>query len=82
MIELIKPIAGSKKKLNVPGVFFNPPQDWLKKAQTFLASHGLKKGQYIIFGLGARREKKQASKEQIIETAIYVYKKYKIKTKP
>jgi len=80
MIELIKPIAGSKKKLNVPGVFFKPPQDWLKKAQTFLASHDLKKGQYIIFGLGARREKKQASKEQIIETALYVYKKYKAKT--
>jgi hypothetical protein len=56
-----------------PDVYFNPPEDWLKKAQSFLTLHNIKHNQYIVFGLGARREKKQASKEQVIATANYVY---------
>ncbi len=80
MIELLNPITQSKKKINLPSVYFKPPREWLKKAQLFLRTHQLKKGQYIVFGLGARREKKQASKEQIISTAQYIYKKYQMKT--
>ena len=80
IIDLLTLISRSGKKNNAPKVYFNPPQDWLEKARLFLADHGLKNKQYIVFGLGARREKKQASREQIIETARYVYKKYKIKT--
>ncbi len=80
MIELLKPIIKSKIKLNYPDVYFNPPKDWLKKAQSFLTLHNIKHNQYIVFGLGARREKKQASKEQIIATANYVYKKFQMKT--
>jgi ADP-heptose:LPS heptosyltransferase len=80
MIELINPITQSKKKLNLPNVYFKPSQAWLIKAQLFLTTHQLKKEQYIVFGLGARREKKQASKEQIIETAVYAFKKHKLKT--
>ncbi len=33
-----------------------------------------------MFGLGARRAKKQASEEQIIKIAKFVYRKYKLKT--
>ena len=80
MIELLRPIAQSKKKLKIPDVYFNPPQDWLKKAESFLAKYQLQKKEYIVFGLGSRREKKQASREQIIETARYVYKRYQMKT--
>ena len=80
MIELLKPIITSKNKLSYPDVYFNPPEDWLKKAQSFLNLHNIKHNQYIVFGLGARREKKQASKEQIIATANYVYKKFEMKT--
>jgi len=80
MIELLNPIIQSKKKLGMPKIYFSPPQNWLEAAKSFLASHHLKNKQYIIFGLGARREKKQASKEQIIETAIYAFKKHKLKT--
>ncbi len=80
MIELLKPIIKPKNKLSYPDVYFNPPKDWLKKAQSFLNLHNIKHNQYIVFGLGARREKKQASKEQIIATANYVYKKFKMKT--
>jgi ADP-heptose:LPS heptosyltransferase len=80
MIKLLDPIIKSKKQINQPSIYFKPSKEWLKKAQLFLTTHQLKKGQYIVFGLGARREKKQASKEQIIETAIYAYKKYKLKT--
>lgn len=80
MIELLKPIIKSKNKLNYPDVYFKPPEDWLKKAQSFLTLHNIKYNQYIVFGLGARREKKQASKEQIIATANYVYKKFQMKT--
>ncbi|CAM8368341.1 RfaF ADP-heptose,LPS heptosyltransferase [Candidatus Methylopumilus planktonicus] len=80
MIELLNPIAQSEKKLIAPSVYFRPPDEWLRKAQVFLTTHQLKKGHYIVFGLGARREKKQASKEQIIETAIYAFKKHKLKT--
>jgi heptosyltransferase-3 len=80
MIKLLKPIINSKNKLNYPDVYFNPPEDWLKKAQSFLTLHNIKNNQYIVFGLGARREKKQASKEQVIATADYVYKKYQMKT--
>jgi len=80
MIKLLDPIIKSKKQINQPSIYFKPSEEWLEKAQLFLTTHQLKKEQYIIFGLGARREKKQASKEQIIETAIYAYKKYKFKT--
>jgi hypothetical protein len=80
MMELLNPITQSENKLNLPSVYFKPSQAWLKKAQLFLTAHQLKKEQYIVFGLGARREKKQASKEQIIETAMYAFKKYKLKT--
>ncbi len=80
MIELLKPIIKSKNKLSYPDVYFNPPEDWLKKAQSFLNLHNIKHNQYIVFGFGARREKKQASKEQVIATANYVYKKFQMKT--
>ena len=80
MIKLLTPIIQAKKRFNLPNIYFSPPPEWLKEAKSFLTSHNLKKEQYIIFGLGARREKKQASKEQIIETAIYAFKKYKLKT--
>ena len=80
MVELLNPIMKSKKKLSPPPIYFSPPSDWLKKAQLFLNQHHIKNKQFIVFGLGARREKKQASKEQIIATAKYVYKKYQMKT--
>ena len=80
MIELLRPIIKSNIKFNYPDVYFNPPEDWLKKAQSFLNLHDIKDNQYIVIGLGARREKKQASKEQVIATANYVYKKYRMKT--
>ena len=80
MIELLRPIIQLKKNLSLPQPYFHPPEDWLKKAESFLTKHRLQKKKYIVFGLGARREKKQASREQIIETALYVYKKYQMKT--
>lgn len=80
MIELLRPIIQLKKKLSLPYPYFYPPQDWLKKAESFLTKHKLRKNRYIVFGLGARREKKQASREQIIETALYVHKRYQLKT--
>lgn len=80
IIELLSPINHSKKKLSIPPVYFTPPLDWLKKARFLLTQHHIKNRQFIVFGLGARREKKQASKEQIIATAQYVYKKYQMKT--
>jgi heptosyltransferase-3 len=80
MIELIKPIIYSNKPLKHFNVYYNPSQDWLEKAQYFLAKHQLENKQYIVFGLGARRAKKQASEEQIIEAAKFVYRKYKMKT--
>jgi ADP-heptose:LPS heptosyltransferase len=80
MIELLKPIIRLKKNIDQPQPYFNPPKNWLKKAESFLAQYKLQKKKYIIFGLGARREKKQASKEQIISTSLYVYKKYQMKT--
>ena len=80
MIQLLKPIIQLHNKSAFPQPFFQPPQQWLKNADTFLSEHRLLKKKFIVFGLGARREKKQASKEQIIETAHYVYKKYQMKT--
>ena len=78
--ELLKPIIPLKKKLKLPQPYFQPREDWLKKAESFLTQHQLQKKKFVIFGLGARREKKQASKDQIIATANYLYKKYQIKT--
>jgi heptosyltransferase-3 len=80
MIKLLGPIINSKTKLCQPNVYFTPPLDWLEKAKDFLASHQLQNNEYIVFGLGARREKKQASNEQILETVNYVHKKYQMKT--
>lgn len=80
MIKLLKPIVYSKTKLCQPDIYFTVPLDWIKKAEDFLALHQLKNKKYIVFGLGARREKKQASSEQILETVNYVYKKYQMKT--
>jgi heptosyltransferase-3 len=80
MIALLRPIMQLKKNLSLPQPYFHPPQDWLKKAESFLTKYKLQKNKYIVFGLGARREKKQASREQIIETALYVHKKYQLKT--
>jgi heptosyltransferase-3 len=80
MIQLLKPMIAFNNKLNVPQPYFHPPQNWLENAEAFLKQYLLRKKKFIVFGLGARREKKQASKEQIIETANYVYKKYKMKT--
>ena len=78
--DVAREIIKLKEQLTLPSIYFKPPQEWLKKAHIFLMESQLKKEQYIVFGLGARREKKQASKEQIIETAIYAYKKHKLKT--
>ena len=80
MIQLLKPIVELNNKLSVPQSYFQPPQNWLENAEAFLNQHLLLKKKFIVFGLGARREKKQASKEQIIATAHYVYKKYQMKT--
>lgn len=80
MIKLIKPIIHSNKPLKHFNVYFKPPRNWLEKAQKFLAKHHIKSKQYIVFGLGSRREKKQASQEQIIETAKFLYRRYKMKT--
>ena len=80
MIELIKPIIHSTKPLKHFNVYFKPPRNWLKKAQYFLAKHQIKSKKYIVFGLGSRREKKQASQEQIIETAKFLYRRHKMKT--
>jgi heptosyltransferase-3 len=80
IIELLSPINHSIKKLNVPPVYFSPPSNWIKIAHLFLTQHRIKDKQFIVFGLGARREKKQPSKEQIIATTQYVYKKYQMKT--
>jgi ADP-heptose:LPS heptosyltransferase len=80
IIELLKPIDKSNIKLSIPSVYFKPPPIWLKNAQSFLTQYQIKKRQYIVFGLGARREKKQASKDQVISTAHYVFKKYQMKT--
>jgi len=80
MIQLLKPIVALNNKLSVSPPYFQPPQDWLMNAEAFLKEHQLRKKKFIVFGLGARREKKQASKEQIIATAHYIYKKYQMKT--
>ena len=80
MIELLKPIIQPKTKLNYPDVYYNPPKNWIRKAQSFLAEFNIENNHYIVFGLGARREKKQASKDQVISTAHYVFKKYQMKT--
>jgi heptosyltransferase-3 len=80
MIQLLKPMIQLNNKLSVPQPYFQPPQNWLKNAEAFLSDHLIHKKKFIVFGLGARREKKQASKEQIIQTAHYVYKKYQMKT--
>ena len=80
MVQLLKPIMELNNILNLPQPYFQPPQNWLENAEAFLNQHLLHKKKFIIFGLGARREKKQASKDQIIATAQYVFKKYKMKT--
>jgi heptosyltransferase-3 len=80
MIQLLKPMIQLNNKSNFPQPYFQPPQNWVENAEAFLNQHLLHKKKFIVFGLGARREKKQASKEQIIETADYVYKKYQMKT--
>jgi heptosyltransferase-3 len=80
IIRLLDPIIQSQKKIKLQQVWFDPPQEWLREAKEFLLKHNLKIKEYIVFGLGARREKKQASKEQIIATAEYVHRKYKFKT--
>ena len=80
MLNLLRPIIKFKKRLYLQNVWFKPPKEWLLMAESFLHKNHLKSQSFIVFGLGARREKKQASKEQIIETARYVYKKYHIKT--
>jgi heptosyltransferase-3 len=80
MIQLLKPMIQLSNKSSLPLPYFQPPQNWLKNAEAFLSHHLLHKKKFIVFGLGARREKKQASKEQIIATAHYVYKKYQMKT--
>lgn len=80
IVKLLNPIIPLQKKLKLPQPYFQPPKDWLKKAESFLTHHQLQKKKFFVFGLGARREKKQASKNQIIATANYIYKKYQIKT--
>jgi heptosyltransferase-3 len=80
ILHLLKPIIQSQKEYKLEKVWFEPPQEWLKEAKKFLLKHNLRIKTYIVIGLGARREKKQPSREQIIETAKYVYKKYKLKT--
>jgi heptosyltransferase-3 len=80
MLKLLSPIVKSKKKLHSPDIWFVPQKHWLLMAESFLLKNQLKSKRFIVFGLGARREKKQASKEQIIETALYAYKKYQLKT--
>jgi ADP-heptose:LPS heptosyltransferase len=80
IIELLKPLISHKKKIAIPDVWFQPPAEWISKALSYLKKNKLTPKGYIIFGLGARREKKQASKTQIIETAKYAYQRHGLVT--
>jgi heptosyltransferase-3 len=80
MIQLLKPINKSKSKLSMPPVSFTPSYEWLKNAQSFLNQYHIKSKKFIVIGLGARKEKKQVSRNQVIATAKYVYEKYRMKT--
>jgi ADP-heptose:LPS heptosyltransferase len=80
ILRLLDPIIHSQNKFKLQKVWFEPPQEWLGEAKDFLLMHNLRIKQYIVIGLGARREKKQPSKEQIIETATYTYRRHKLKT--
>jgi heptosyltransferase III len=80
IFRLLDPIIQTKKEFKLPNVWFEPQKEWLLDAKKFLLANNVKINQYIVFGLGARREKKQASQEQIIATAKYAYRKYKLKT--
>jgi ADP-heptose:LPS heptosyltransferase len=73
-------LTNHKKKIIIPNVWFQPHPEWILKALSYLKKNKLAPNKYIVFGLGARREKKQASKKQIIETAKYAYQRYSLNT--
>lgn len=80
IIQLLQPLIGDKKIQPAPDVWYQPPAEWLDQARIYLNENHLLENQFIVFGLGARRAKKQASKAQVISTAQYAYEKHQLKT--
>jgi ADP-heptose:LPS heptosyltransferase len=75
IIHLLQPLIRNKKKISAD-VWFQPPNTWILLALSYLKIKGLEPKKYIVFGLGSRREKKQASRDQIIGSAKYAYQKH------
>ncbi len=54
--------------------------EWNLYAQNWLKEHNLRKKNYIVIGLGARKAKRQPTAEQILRWAHHLYKEFDLNT--
>lgn len=59
---------------------FRLPQAWQTEAEQWLAGQNLKPGGYAIIGLGARRAKKQPTRDQVLRWSAWFAQKHGLKT--
>lgn len=56
------------------------PNEWQTFAQQWLAGQGLRSGQYVVIGLGARRAKKQPTTRQVLRWASWLKQQHQLDT--
>lgn len=56
------------------------PSQWQAFAQKWLGERGLRSGEYVVIGLGARRAKKQPTTQQVLRWATYFKQQLELNT--
>ncbi len=65
LIALLAPL-GIAAPAEAPLPVYEPPAAWLDGAREWLAQRSLAPGGYLVLGLGARRPKKQPTRDQVV----------------
>ncbi|HEY4374136.1 MAG TPA: glycosyltransferase family 9 protein [Burkholderiales bacterium] len=79
MIALLAPM-GVAAPAQLPYPQFSLPGQWQAEAEQWLASQKLAPKRYVIIGLGARRAKKQPTRDQVLRWSDWFAQKHGLKT--
>jgi ADP-heptose:LPS heptosyltransferase len=79
MIALLAPL-GIAPPAQAAYPQFRLPPAWQGEAEQWLAAQGLRPGSYAIIGLGARRAKKQPTRDQVLRWSAWFAEKRGLKT--
>ena len=78
MLALLAPLSVRPGVPEPPA--FAPPADALSFARDWLRARGLSEGAFVVLGVGARRQKKQPTAEQIVRWSTRLHERHGLPT--